>query len=197
MSAQVYRNVIWEGRFQPIHKGHLAYIEQLLGRSEQLWIFVVENETSTTARVVDLPVPEFTAEVDGHHGAEKNPLPFWLRYRLVKETLDEALPDAPITVWGGRRLDLMWDFYAQALPPDRVFLTPERDTFENAKAKAWDQLGERVERIDVSRLPPVSATELRRRLLAAEDVSDFLHPATERVLRAEGYLDVLAGQGQG
>jgi hypothetical protein len=185
---------IWEGRFQPIHRGHIAYVELLLERCEQLWIFVVENETSTSAGVRELPVPDFTAEVDGHHGEEKNPLPFWLRYRLVVETLRARFgPAVPITVWGGRRLDLMWDFYARALPPERVFLTPARDSFEDAKARAWAQLGERVERVDVSGLPPISATELRARLRAGESVEDFLLPSTERLLRAEGYLDRLAG----
>lgn len=185
---------IWEGRFQPIHRGHLRYVELLLERCERVWIFVVENETSERAGRPVSPVPEFTAEVDGHHGAEKNPLPFWLRYRLVVETLGEHLPGAPITVWGGRRLDLMWDFYARALPPDRVFLTPERDAFEDAKARAWEQLGERVQRVDVSGLPPISATELRRRLATGEDVAELLHPTTERLLGEAGYLDVLAGR---
>lgn len=192
-ASERHPNVIWEGRFQPIHRGHVAYIELLLERAEHLWIFLVENETSSGAGVTDLPVPEFTAEVDGHHGTEKNPLPFWLRYRLVDETLRARFPDAPITVWGGRRLDLMWDFYARALPPERIFLTPERDSFEDAKARAWATLGERVERIDVSGLPPISATELRERLETGQDVSDFLLPETEGILREEGYLDVLAG----
>lgn len=185
---------IWEGRFQPIHRGHVAYVQLLLERCERLWIFVVENETSADVPGAASPAPAFTAEVDGHHGAEKNPLPFWLRYRLVVETLGDAFPGAQITVWGGRRLDLMWDFYARALPPDRVFLTPERDAFEDAKARAWAQLGERVERVDVSALPPFSATQLRERLRAGEDVADLLHPTTERLLREAGCLDVLAGR---
>jgi hypothetical protein len=193
--AERVRTGIWEGRFQPIHRGHVSYVELLLQRCERLWIFVVENETSASAGVgpEGSPVPEFTAEVDGHHGAEKNPLPFWLRYRLVAETLAAEFPGAPITVWGGRRLDLMWDFYARALPPDRVFLTPERDTFEDAKARAWARLGERVERVDVSGLPPVSATQLRERLRTGADVTAFLHPVTERLLDEAGYLGVLAG----
>jgi hypothetical protein len=187
-----YANVIWEGRFQPIHRGHVAYIELLLEQARHLWIFLVENETSASAGVTDLPVPEFTAEVDGHHGAEKNPLPFWLRYRLLVETLADELPDAPLTVWGGRRLDLMWDFYARALPPDRVFLTPTRDTFEDAKARAWERLGETVVRIDVSGLPKISATELRARLRSGEPADDLICPATERILREEGYLERLS-----
>ncbi len=190
-----FANVIWEGRFQPIHRGHVAYVSLLLGYARHLWIFVVENEVSTD--VVrdrsELPVPEFTAEVDRHHGAEKNPLPFWLRYRLVSETLREELPAAPITVWGGRRLDLLWPLYARALPPDRVFITPNRDAFEDAKAEAWNRLGERVVRVDVGHLPAISATELREALRTGGPTDRFLCASTGRLLRGSGYLDPLRG----
>ena len=189
-----FANVIWEGRFQPIHRGHVAYVRLLLGYACHLWIFVVENEVSTDVvrDPSELPVPEFTAEVDRHHGGEKNPLPFWLRYRLVGETLREELPDAPITVWGGRRLDLAGPLYARALPPDRIFITPNRDAFEDAKADAWRRLGERVLRVDVGALPAISATELRQALRTGGATDRFLCPSTERLLRESGYLERLA-----
>lgn len=188
-----FANVIWEGRFQPIHRGHVEYVRRLIGCARHVWIFVVENEVSTDVFPdgSDLPVPEFSAEVDRHHGGEKNPLPFWLRYRLVTETLREELPAAPITVWGGRRLDLLWPLYARALPPDRVFITPRRDPFEDAKAAAWSRLGEQVVRMDVSDLPAISATELRETLRNGGATERFLCPSTERLLRESGYLDRL------
>ncbi len=192
-----YANVIWEGRYQPIHRGHLAYIAALLERAEHLWLFVVINETSSAAGLAlsQLPVPELTREVNPHHVPEKNPLPFWLRYRLVAETVRAEFPDAPITVWGGRRLDLAWELYAKALPPDRVFLTPLRDSFEDAKAAAWSKLGERVLRVDVSQLPSISATATREALKAGVAIADFLAPRTVEVLEQTGYLDVLRDLG--
>jgi hypothetical protein len=187
-----YRNAVWEGRYQPIHRGHVRYAATLLERAEHVWIFVVDNERMADLPGVTSPVPEFSMIVDGHHGSEKNPLPFWLRYRMVVETLREEFgSDAPITVWGGRRLDLAWDYYRKALPPDRVFLTPERDAFEDAKAAAWRTLGERVERIDVSHIPPVSATMLRARLQQGVPVADLLCAKTEELLRRYGYLERL------
>ena len=184
LEGSPFDNVIWEGRFQPIHKGHVEYVKTLLQYARHVWVFVVENEVSTdVSSGGDLPVPEFSHEVDEHHVDEKNPFPFWLRYRMVVETLLEELPGAPITVWGGRRLDLLWPFYRRALPPNRVFLTPTRDSFEDAKARAWQQLGERVVRIDTSAFPPVSATLVRQRLLSGDAVSDVLCKSTERLLR--------------
>jgi hypothetical protein len=191
-----YENVVWEGRFQPIHRGHVEYVRLLLEQARRLWVFVVENELSTEV-VPDpssLPVPAFSSEVDRHHGAEKNPLPFWLRYRLVVETLSEELPGAPIVVWGGRRLDLDWPLYSRTLPPDRVFLTPLRDGFEDLKAAAWEALGEEVVRVDVSRLPAISATQLRAAIREGGDLSRVLCPSTERVLRESGWLSRLAGE---
>jgi hypothetical protein len=186
-------NVIWEGRYQPIHRGHLAYIQMLLERAEHLWLFVVMNETSRDAGLTldDLPVPEFTREVDPHHVPEKNPLPFWLRYRLVAETVRAEFPDAPITVWGGRRLDLAWPLYAKSFPPERVFLTPLRDSFEDTKAAAWHKLGEEVLRVDVSHLPPISATATREALRNGSSFEQFLAPRTVEILTETGYLETL------
>jgi cytidylyltransferase-like protein len=190
---QQHANVIWEGRYQPIHRGHLAYIEMLLERAQHLWLFVVLNETSRDAGLLldDLPVPEFTREVDPHHVPEKNPLPFWLRYRLVAETVRAEFPDAPITVWGGRRLDLAWPLYAKSFPPERIFLTPLRDSFEDTKAAAWEKLGEQVLRVDVSQLPPISATATREALRSGTAFEEFLAPRTVEILRESGYLETL------
>jgi hypothetical protein len=186
-------NVVWEGRYQPIHRGHLAYISTLLEHAEHLWLFVVLNETSQEAgfRLEELPVPEFTRHVDPHHVPEKNPLPFWLRYRLVTETIRDEFPDAPITVWGGRRLDLAWPLYAKSLPPERIFLTPLRDSFEDVKAAAWAALGEEVLRVDVSHLPDISATATREALKSGAPLDQFLAPRTLALLEESGYLDVL------
>ena len=188
-----FENVIWEGRYQPIHKGHLAYIKLLLRHAEHLTIFVVENGRSTElgSHFVS-PVPEFTKIVDKHHSPEKNPLPFWLRYRLVIETIKSEIgDDAPVTIWGGKRLDFLWDFYSNALPPNRVFITPKRDGFEDAKAFAWKKLREKVIRIDVDHLPKISATMIRENVSKGKSTEELLCPETERLLKHYGYYDKL------
>lgn len=188
-----YENVIWEGRYQPIHKGHVAYVKELLKHANHVVIFVVENCVSTELgdNFVS-PVPKFTKIVDKHHRPEKNPLPFWLRYRLVKMTLQEEIGmDAPLTVWGGRRLDFLWDFYSKALPPNRIFITPKRDDFEDAKAAAWKTLGEEVVRLSVDNLPKISATMIRERVRNGKPTDDLLCPITEKLLKEYGYYNKL------
>lgn len=193
MSGDRVKNVIWEGRYQPFHRGHLSYIERLLDHADHVWVIVVANETAAElGRSEDtLPVPEFTAAVDPHHVPDKNPLPFWLRYRIVCETLGAELPGAPVTALGGRRLDLAWDLYAKILPPDRAFLTPLRDDFEDAKAAAWNSLGEEVLRIDVDDLPRISGTMVRAAFRRGEEMGDLLCPRTLELLDESGYLDRL------
>ncbi|NVJ10637.1 adenylyltransferase/cytidyltransferase family protein [Myxococcus sp. AM001] len=187
-----YKNVIWEGRFQPVHRGHLAYMRRLLELGERLWLFVVANETSAEVGG-PLPVPEFTAVVDPHHRPEKNPLPFWMRYQLLVESVQHEFgPEAPIIVSGGRRLDLAWDLYKKLLPPDRVFITPQRDEFEDAKAEAWKKLGETCVRIDVSDLPKISATMIRDCIKEGRSPGELLSPYTERRMRELGVLDRLS-----
>ncbi len=186
----MYENVIWEGRFQPIHKGHLAYIKILLSKSKNLWIYVVDNEVSTNIPDFISPVPFFTEEVDKHHIASKNPLPFSLRYKMVIETLKEEFgSDAPIYVFGGKRLDLDWDYYKKILPDNRFFLTPLRDDFENIKARAWKELGELVERIDVSKLPKISATMVRESIRSGKKAESLLNKKTLSILKEYDYLD--------
>ncbi len=96
-----YKNVIWEGRYQPIHRGHVAYVQRLLRSAERVWIVVVANEVSSEPEELPLtlPVPKFTAIVDPHHSPENNPLPFWLRLLLVQKTIRSELgADAPVVV---------------------------------------------------------------------------------------------------
>jgi hypothetical protein len=183
-TLQRFKNIIWEGRFQPMHRGHIAYVKMLLTYGEHVWIFVVDNERSDTADPpVSSPVPWFSEIVDSHHNEEKNPLPFWLRLRIVQETLrDEFGPEAPLTVWGGRRLDFQWEYYRRALPPQRVFLTPLRDEFEDVKARAWQELGETVIRIEVSEIPRISATMVRAAWNHPDERSTLLHPRTVSLL---------------
>jgi cytidyltransferase-like protein len=181
-------NVIWEGRFQPIHRGHIAYIKTLLELCDHLWLFVVDNERSDSAAPpVSSSIPWFSKIVDEHHRSDKNPLPFWLRLRLVQETLTAEFGScAPITVWGGRRLDFQWPYYAKAFPQNRVFVTPLRDDFEDVKAKAWEELGEQVVRLDVSHIPTISATMVRSAWNNPTERNKLLHPRTVELLQEFG-----------
>lgn len=186
-----YENIIWEGRFQPFHFGHLAYIKKIKNYAKNLWIIVLSNETSTEilGSPNKSPVPEFTKEVDPHHKEEKNPLPHWIRFLIVKKSIEEEFgADSNIHVTMGHRLDLDWEYYKKNLPPDRVFFTPLRDGYEDSKAKAWKKLGEKCVRIDVSDLPVISATMVREHVNQGIDASHLLPVTAINILENEKYL---------
>ncbi|MBS2964824.1 adenylyltransferase/cytidyltransferase family protein [Actinocrinis puniceicyclus] len=189
MTHDRYPHLVWEGRFQPVHRGHLAYVGELLRHADQVTVVVVANETSTHSAVPS-PVPQFSAIVDGHHAAERNPWPLWLRQRMVQSAVRAAHPGraADVTVLGGHRLDLDWPLYRQLLPADRVFAVPARDDFEDAKARAWTALGERVVRLDVGHLPRISGTQVRELMASGDALDEVLHPVTLAALRESGCL---------
>ena len=119
-------------------------------------------------------------------------MPVWLRYLIVTETITAELgPDAPVTVCGGRRLDLAWDLYAKIFPPNRVFVTPTRDDFEDVKAAAWAALGETCYRADTSDLPVVSGTSIRERIASGSSLDGLVPETCHELLRANGYLESL------
>ena len=179
--------IIWEGRFQPVHLGHIAYVRHLLTDGRPVWIYLVGNETSADAPELQSPVPNFTAIVDEHHRPGKNPLPFWLRYQLLVGTLRAEFGDrSDLFVWGGRRMDLHWPFTRAALPPRRSFLLSKKDDFEDAKAAAWAALGERVERIEDLDGPGFRATDFRAALSNGAPIDEFLSPHTLRLLDEMG-----------
>ena len=186
-----FENVMWEGRFQPMHKGHLSYIRLLLKLGKNVWITVNANEISTNVfkdkeSIQDI---EFTETVDFHHQPEKNLFPFWLRYKMAVAAIHEEFGlDAPITIMSGRRLDLAWDLYKNIFPPNRVFITPLRDEFEDAKANAWEKQGEAVYRVNVSHLPEVSGTMVREKLKSKENIEQLLMPSTIKLLTENNYL---------
>jgi hypothetical protein len=171
---------VYEARFQPIHKGHVAYVGELVARCDRLIVVVVANETSEAGRS---PMPAFSRLIDKDHSTERNPWPLWLRHRLVAETLRTCFPDRDITVLAGHRIDLDWALYDALLPPDRVFAVPLRDDADDAKAAAWTSLGQRVARFRVDHLPVVSGTSVRERMLAGGDLETVLEPVTLELLR--------------
>ena len=175
--------IIWEGRFQPIQKGHISYIRRLLSYGSPVWIYLVDNELSIDVPETQSPVPQFTKVVDHHHKSVKNPLAFWIRYQLLTATLRGEFGDRPdLFVWGGRRMDLHWSYVSSALPPRRRFLLSRKDEFEDAKAAAFGALGETVERIEDLDGPDFRATDFRAAVRSNAPIDEFLSPHTMRAL---------------
>ena len=184
--SAIHKNLIWEGRFQPIHRGHVAYIRKLVAMGQRVWIVVVNNELSLDPFCrVEPSIEEFSRKVDEHHVADKNPLPIWIRYRLVVATVYAEFSEDQVVVWPGHRIDLDWHYYKHALPSNRLFAVPSRDDFDDRKAKAWQVLGESVLRVPVDDLPSISATQVREAFRVGQRVEHLLCPATIAMIESE------------
>jgi nicotinic acid mononucleotide adenylyltransferase len=181
-----YDWLIWIGRFQPIHAGHVALMRDMLTQAPNLAVYVVANEISATTdlTLADMPDADFARSVDEHHGAAKNPLPFWFAYRLVQEAVADQGLLGPVTVWGGRRPELQWGLFTRLLPESRAFVLPVRDEYEDVKARGYEVQGEATVRIPAGHIPEISATLVRERLAQGADLGDLLLPCTERALRS-------------
>ena len=175
-----YKNLIWEGRFSPVHNGHLSVIEHIASLCEFLWIVVVENKIGNISKS---PVPFFTEVVNKHHVPQKNLFPLWLRVQMLQKALKDRLQDQSILVSFGPRLDLAWDFYREALPSKRTFAVPFRDDFDDLKEKAWTTLGEEVCRIRCLEFSSISATQVRSYLAENKALDTLLPKSVEKMIR--------------
>ena len=192
MDIMSVETLIWDGRFQPVHLGHLGFIRSLLVRGQPVLVYMVDNELSAQLPHVKSPVPDFTAEVDRHHVRDKNPIPFWLRYQLLNATIKAEFDDKDnVTVWGGRRIDLHWEYLRSAFPPRRLFVSSTRDGFEDAKLRAWQALGERAEQVENTFGPVFSGTEFREAARKGDDLERYLSRHTLRHLDRLGMRDAL------
>jgi len=72
--------LLFAGRFQPFHKGHLEAIKMILKKNKNNLIIGIVN-----------PEPKNTVEFK-EFSLEKNPFTFWERYRMIRESLiDEKI----------------------------------------------------------------------------------------------------------
>ncbi|WGK68597.1 adenylyltransferase/cytidyltransferase family protein [Candidatus Haliotispira prima] len=175
-----YKNLIWEGRFSPVHNGHLSTIEQMALQCECLWIIVVENKIGDVNKS---PVPFFTEVVNKHHFPQKNIFPLWLRVQMLQKAVRDRFPSQFIVVSFGPRLDLAWNFYKEILPRKRTFAVPYRDDFDNLKETAWTTLGEEVCRIQCVEPSPISATQVRSYLSENRSLDVLLPGGIEKMIR--------------
>lgn len=160
---------VWDGRFQPLHVGHVAVIQAIIEQFDTDLAVMIIHSTEGER-------DSYSAEVNRHHRRSRNPLTFWERYNLLRLAL-QPLPVAErITLLGIPRPDLFWEI-ASAFYPDRRFIClTGKDAYEKSKEVFWSGLGEETRVIDIRGLPTVSATEFKSALKAGNNWEQFLPP---------------------
>lgn len=168
------QNIIFTGRFQPLHNGHMEMLRAIKKNhpNDLLIVCIIRNS------IEDLS-PEFNSEFSRYSIIKQrrcnNPLPNWERYMLVKLAIenDRMINKNTIIIFRDRS-DIDWDLSIQDLPKNRLFIFPNvnREPFDKAKIKHYVDHGENIELIDVKMVN--SATNIRNALKSGDKSLDFL-----------------------
>lgn len=176
---------VWDGRFQPLHRGHVAVMGRVLEQCEApLTVMVIQSSVAADGGA-------YTREVDRHHAAARNPLSLWERYQMLDAVIEAEGWRERVRVLGILRPDLFWPQVRAFYPPRRFMVLTGKDEYERSKAGFWAGLGETCVTIDGSGLPTISASEVKARLRSGVDIAPLLHPATLDYFRRIGGVERL------
>lgn len=133
------------GRFQPLHRGHLAFIEDAASRVEHLTVGVTR------------PYPELGEAGTRRTSAEANPLPYWLRLRSLSEVLARRNLSDRVSIIP---MPLRSDAVECVFPPGTVLFTTVLNDWGEEKEEILRASGRPVLRLAVRSRTP-SGTEIR------------------------------------
>ena len=167
-----YDLLVYPGRFQPFHNGHLQYVLSALQRCTHLIIGVTNPDPSTI-------VPEHTDPE--RHRPEANLFTFFERQRMIRAALMEAgveltrISIVPFPIHHPER----WPYYCprEATQFMRLF-----SAWGEEKRRRFQELGWTVEVLDSGSVKHVSGSEVRRRLREGQGWQECVPPAVAVIL---------------
>lgn len=162
-----FQNAVWDGRFQPVHRGHIAVVERAFTQFEcDLTVMIIQSSEGSK--------DEYGDEVNRHHQLSRNPLTYWERVRLLELSEPRVPAGLKLRIQGIPRPDLYWDLARPFYPPGRFLILTGKDEYEQRKVHFWNGLGETTRLLDTSGLPKFSATDLKKAIHAGEGWEQFL-----------------------
>lgn len=177
---------IYDGRFQPWHIGHMAFVERIhVETGLPVVIMVIHSTLSRTTE-------GYSSIADEHHRPKKNPLSVWERVTLIRSAVDHAKFDFVTDILAIPRPDLHWDLARGFYPADRVICLSGKDEYERRKEAFWAECGEQTRIISTEGLPKISATDIKRKMRLGEDWSDLIPLGAQDYLRAIDGLQRIA-----
>ena len=165
------------GRFQPLHFGHMEYIDAALRKSTRLYIGITHPDKAKF----------FYHEADTHRSQpQANPFDYEARHRMVVELMHDLRigPDefevVPI------RLDQPLDCRAQ-VPLGTIAYITIYDNWGEVKRQLFESMGFRVEVLWRRRETITRGHVVRARIREGQEWHHLVPPSTVRVV--QGWLD--------
>lgn len=162
------------GRFQPFHRGHLAYALAVAERCRELFVGITNPDVRS--RAYEPAEPE-------RHLPQSNPFSYTERMLMVRSSLEDCgLGDRVHVVPFPIGQPALWHDYVL---PGTVHYLRVFTPWGREKADRLRRAGQRVELIDARRDRDMTGTQVRAALLAGDPVWESLVPdGTARTIRS-------------
>lgn len=164
------------GRFQPIHNDHLEYILEADACCSSLVVGITGADSSQI---------KFEASEPERSDPARNPFPYHLRARMIRDSLVEAgLPPSDLLIMPFPVHDpLLWSAY---VPPNVVHYLRVFSPWGEAKVQRLRAAGHQVVDLADGRPKGISATEVRRRWHRGGDWRSLIPAAAAAILQEYG-----------
>lgn len=162
-------HLVWIGRFQPFHIGHMDFLAGIADRFEnKIFLGIIATQEAENSGT-------YGSVASAQNVAAKNPLTIWERVELIRLSVQEEPFFQRLSVSGIPRPDINWAVTQSFYPPKRVLVFSDKDEFEDLKAKHWSERGERVVRVPTSAL--ASGSEFKQAMRDGKPWQPFLAKA--------------------
>lgn len=168
-------NYIFTGRFQPLHKGHIAFLEKVkeMFPNDLLIICIIRNSIESIKPIASSDFYKAAIEKQKKYN---NPLPNWERYMLLKLVVEnnELLNKNTIILFRNRP-EINWESSVSDLPEERIWLIPEKakEKFDEEKYLFYLSMQEKIMKIPAN-FTNYSGTLIRKQLFSGNSEFNFL-----------------------
>lgn len=165
MSSRKPDYVIYCGRYQPFHNGHLQMLRAALRLSARQHVLgVIINSVSSAS---GKRATKHLKRGDLAQRPERNPLTIAERLLLIREVMHLEGLDAQVVLTAIPRPELYWEIVRAMMPGTRTWVLPQQlDEFDRGKKKFFESRGDRVALVHSSRL--LSGTSIREALVSGD-----------------------------
>lgn len=171
--------IIYTGRFQPMHNGHLSLIKQLKKQ--------YPNETICIAVIKDTPLDtktDFDHAADGMLSRERNPFDTQVTLTLIDRVLKAENLDNVLVTLMPRASVATWPIITALFDCERTWVFTQNqispDAWEDQKATFYQSMGDNVVRVPIQK---TIAGTLIRQAIKLHDYDSLATMVPQQVLQ--------------